>query len=135
MAGEVLRAEQSSIAERHGVLPKHVVRTRAELCQPCNQVWRTADRCAVRRAGQDADESVLGNRTGRPAVRLMIREPVVCDFVVNVIWIEKGDQNVEVEQRRGRSCQGVSRSSLTSFMVGRGASATLCGKTGTPFRD
>ena len=63
--------------------------------------------------GEHTHEPVLGDPEGRPAKLAVVFEPVVCGFVMGVIGMEEGDEDVDVQQRR--KAHASSRSSFTSF--------------------
>src|SRR5207249_5224735 len=62
----------------------------------------------------------------------MIRKPVVGDLVMDVIGIEERDEQIHVEERHAAHTS--SRSSFTSFIVGRAAPGGRGGSSGTPLR-
>ena len=53
---------------------------------------------AITRIGDDADEAVLRDRARGPAGGAVVREPVMRQFVVDVIGVEQRHQHVDVEQ-------------------------------------
>ena len=55
------------------------------------------DGCAVRGISQDPNKPILGDRTRRPPVLMMVLESIVREIVVDVIRIEEGDQQVDVQ--------------------------------------
>ena len=52
----------------------------------------------VARLAEDTDEAVLGDGAGRPAVADLLLEPSSALLVQDVIAIQEGQQNVDVEQ-------------------------------------
>jgi hypothetical protein len=70
---------------------------RTELGEALDKLRWSRHRGSVGRIRQDAHESILGKRTRGPAISMMIFEPVVREIVVDVIGIEEGDQQVDVQ--------------------------------------
>ena len=89
--------EDAGIPNRDGRGPEHVIAARTELTQSCHQFERAFHRSAIGRIREHSDEAVFAHRTGRPAGGPVIGEPVVRRLVMDVIGIEKSDQEVDIE--------------------------------------
>jgi hypothetical protein len=79
--------------------PEVVVRKRKDLAEQCDGfAGRTGlgNDCLIR---GDADKATLSHRTGCPAPPLVFREPLQRDFMVDMVWPGKGDQDVGVKER------------------------------------
>ena len=78
----------------------------------------------------DADEAIFREWAGAPAVTGVWAEPVVGRLVVEVLAIDQGDQNIDVQQ----DAQG--SSSRRAFTISRvtGPPSERRGSKGTPLR-
>jgi hypothetical protein len=91
--------EQADIGQGNGVAPEMVMRRSTKFRQPLDDFGGSMRWSGPDRSCRDANESVLGYWTCRPAVRLLILEPVVRDLMVDVTRIKQRDENADVKQR------------------------------------
>jgi len=79
----------------------------------------------------DAEDSVLGERTGGPSSSTLSGEPIVGPVMLHVGWVDQGDENIDIEQEASHG--NSSWSWRTNSEVTRGAPGRT-GSSGTPLR-
>jgi hypothetical protein len=124
--------EQVGVPVGHVIGPERMAAAAAECLQALEHESRLDRPRRVDRMREHAKQPVLGKRTCRPTCGTMIREPAMRGFVVNVIGVEQGDEDVDVEERH--TAHGSSLRLLTRAMVGFGLPAGRRGRSGTPLR-
>src|SRR5262245_42030076 len=130
MAANLRHVEQSIVSERKGIRPELVSAARAKLRENRGDLRNRQELAALRQVGDDADEPVLGERTGGPSCLPVFGEPVVRDVVMDVTGIEQRDEHVHVEQRDTAHPSSSIRSTISTVRIRPGT----CESTGTPLR-
>jgi hypothetical protein len=108
-----------------------VVAAPAQHAEAVDQI-RRAQRQAVVRAREHSDKANLCHGTRRPAIVPIVGKPIVRNFVVDVVDVEKRHQHVHVEQRD--PIHSSSLSSFTRIIVISRDPAGRWGRSGTPLR-
>ncbi len=71
----------------------------AEHAQTADNLFGSANRGAVLRMAQDANQPVFREGAGRPSAGALIAKPIVRQLVMDMVGIEQRDKHVDVEQR------------------------------------
>ncbi len=98
MASDDRWVEERGVAQRDVIWPELMVRGGTEGLEPTHEIGNAMHNGAVRRVRQDADEAVLSHRTRRQAGVPVIGEPVMGEVVVDVVWVEERDKDVDVKE-------------------------------------
>ena len=112
-------AKQLAVKERNLVRPGLVIGSRTETLQPGGHFRDRSRHRKIRGIGQNADASVQGQRTSRPAPPAMSPKPLMGILKIWVRGIEERDQDVYVQEGDTQSAaHSESRNAFTSFRWG-----------------
>jgi hypothetical protein len=98
MTLNVIPSELSAVAYAYRVRPEEMLTIRAESSQTRGRILYRRAPAGIGRIGQNADQRVLREWTGRPSAAAIVSEPCMRRLVMQVRGIEQRNQDVYVEQ-------------------------------------